>query len=163
MLQPAQLYEEELQKENIKAWYKPGNIYWTGYVGDSIISLPEDNYNRHCFVTIDSNDEVIGYITYAVDWNAMSADRFGAISFRKNSVEFALDLYKAICDCFNVYHFNRIGWCCYTDNPAIRGYRNFIKRHGGRECGYYREITKLQDGKLHDSVEFEILAYEFRK
>ena len=28
MLQPAQLYEAELQEENIKSWYKPENIYW---------------------------------------------------------------------------------------------------------------------------------------
>ena len=47
------------------------------------------------------------------------------------------------------------------DNPAIRGYRNFIKKHGGRECGYYRQIARLQDGKLHDRVEFEILKEEW--
>lgn len=57
---------------------------------------------------------------------------------------------------------NRISWFAYVENPAIRGYRNFIKKHGGRECGYYRQIAKLQDGKLHDSVCFEILASEFK-
>lgn len=58
---------------------------------------------------------------------------------------------------------NRISFRCYVDNPAIRGYRNFIRKHGGRECGYYRQNARLQDGKLHDSVEFEILACEFRR
>lgn len=30
MLKPAQLYEQQLQEENLKAWYKPENIFWNG-------------------------------------------------------------------------------------------------------------------------------------
>lgn len=161
MLKQAQLYKEKLQEENIKSWYKPENIYWSGSAGDYEIELPNNNYDKHCFVSVDKEENVIGYITYAVDWSSMSAYGFGIISFRKNSVEFAKDLYKAICDCFEVYHMNRISWYCYADNPAIRGYRNFIKKHGGVECGHSRQVARLQDGKLHDSVEFEILAEEF--
>lgn len=161
MLRPAQLYKEKLQEENIKSWYKPEDIYWHGGAGDCNIDLPDNNYESHCFVSVDKNDNVIGYIAYAVDWSAMSADRFGIISYRKNSMEFARDLFKVVCDLFEVYHMNRISWCAYADNPAIRGYRNFIKKHGGRECGYYRQVVRLQDGKLHDRVDFEILAEEF--
>ena len=108
------------------------------------------------------SNEQLSLIGYNVDWSAMCANRFGIISYRKNSLEFARDLYKVICDLFFKYHMNRISWCAYADNPAIRGYRNFIKKHGGRECGYYRQAVRLQDGLLHDSVEFEILAEEFR-
>ncbi len=163
MLKPAQLYKEKLQEENIKAWYKPENIYWNGGTGDSTIQLPDHNYDRHCFVSVDENDNVIGYIGYCVDWSAMSADRFGIISYRKYNLTFGKDLYKAICDIFEVYHMNRISWCCYEDNPAITGYRNFIRNHGGRECAYYRQVARLQDGLLHDMVYFEILAGEFKK
>ena len=35
--------------------------------------------------------------------------------------------------------------------------------HGGRECAYFRQYVRLKDGKLHDSVSFEILAEEFKK
>lgn len=93
----------------------------------------------------------------------MSADKFGIISFKKGSIEFVKDVYRVICNLFEIYHMNRISWFAYVDNPAIRGYRNFIKKHGGVECAYYRQITKLQDGKLHDAVNFEILAEEFHK
>lgn len=162
MLKPAQLYAEKLYEENIKSWYKPENIFWNGGPYDSQISLKEDNYDCHQFVSVDKEDNVIGYITYAVDWAAMSASSFGIISFKKNNMEFARDIYTAICNIFNVYHMNRIQWLCFADNPAIRGYRNFIKKHGGKECAYYRQATKLQDGKLHDSVCFEILHEEFK-
>lgn len=161
MLKPAQLYAEELQIKNTEAWYKPENIFWNGGAGDSSVNLPDNNYDSHCFVSVDKNNQVIGYIGYAVDWAAMSADRFGIISFDKGNMEFVRDLYKVICDLFEVYHMNRVSWMAFADNPAIRGYRNFIKKHGGRECGYHRQVAKLQDGRLHDSVEFEILAEEF--
>lgn len=162
MLKPAQLYKDKLQEENVKSWYKPENIFWNRGTGTSQINICEDNYNYHQFVSIDKEDNIIGYIDYAVDWSAMSAYNFGIISFRKGNLEFIKDLYKAICDLFNVYHMNRISWKAYIDNPAIRGYRNFIKKYGGRECGYYRQSVRLQDGKLHDSVAFEILSDEFK-
>ena len=163
MLKTAQLYENELQKEYLKSWYKQENIYLHGGPGEHLITLPNNNGERHCFVSVNKHDEVIGYITYCVDWSAMSAYGWEIISFRKGSIAFAKDLYRAICDCFEVYHMNRISWYCYADNPAIRGYRNFIKRHGGCECGHSRQVSKLKDGKLHDDVCFEILASEFRK
>ena len=163
MLRPAQLYKDQLEQKNIETWYRSEYIYWNVGTGDSMLNLPDNNYNMHCFVSVDKKDNVIGYISYAVDWYSMSADRFGIISYDKGNLIFVKDLYKVICNLFEVYHMNRISWRCYADNPAIRGYRNFIKKHGGRECGHYRKISKLQDGKLHDSVEFEILAEEFVK
>lgn len=163
MLKPAQLYREKLQEENIKAWYRPENIFWDGGSGDSQINIREDNYYCHQFVSVDKSDNVIGYISYAVDWAAMNADRFGIISFDKGNVLFVKDVYTAICDLFEKYRMNRVSWYAFADNPAVRGYRNFIKKHGGRECAYHRQVAKLMDGRLHDSIEFEILAEEFHR
>lgn len=163
MLKPAQLYKEQLQRKNIESWYKEENYFYHGSTTDYAIDIPDNNGNSHCFVSVDKNDNVIGYIAYSVDWSAMSADGWGMISFDKGNIEFVKDLHQAIYDCFKKYHMNRISWNCYADNPAIRGYRCFIKRHGGRECAYFRQYTKLKDGKLHDSVSFEILAEEFKE
>lgn len=162
MLRPAQLYKDKLAEENIKSWYDSRNIYWNGGVGDSVIDLPDHTYDRHDFVSVDKQNNVLGYIGYNVDWVAMSASRFSIISFQKGNMIFVKDLYQAICDLFYTYHMNRISWLAYADNPAVKGYRNFIKRHGGRECGYQRQVVKLLDGTLHDIVYFEILAEEFK-
>lgn len=163
MLRPAQLYKDELIEESIKSWYKPENIFYSGYSGDDLPDIPDNNYDSHHFVSVDKNDEIIGYICYAINWPAMSAYSFGIISFRKGNIEFARDVYQVVCDLFEKYHMNRISWKAYIDNPAVRGYRNFIKRHGGKECAYHRQIARLQDGRLHDMVEFEILAEEFHQ
>lgn len=162
MLRPAQLYKDRLYTEYVKTWYNPENMFYTGYTGDRVPEIPDNNYDSHHFVSVDKNNNLIGYISYSVDWGSMNADRFGIISFDKGNVEFARDVYKAVCNLFEIYHMNRVSWFAYVENPAIRAYRNFVKKHGGRECGYYRQNAKLQDGKLHDSVEFEILASEFR-
>lgn len=163
MLMPAQMYKEKLQRESIKAWYKLENMFWNGGAGDSLIRIEENNYDCHQFVSVDKDDNVIGYITYAVDWAAMNADQFGIISFDKGNILFAEDVYAAVCGLFEKFHMNRVSWFAFADNPAVRGYRNFIKKHGGRECAYYRQTAKLMDGKLHDAVVFEILAEEFKR
>lgn len=81
MLKPAQLYKDQLLKEYVKTWYKPENIYYTGWTGDSVPEIPDNNYDSHHFVSVDKNNNLIGYISYSVDWIAMNADRFGIISF----------------------------------------------------------------------------------
>ena len=82
MLMPAQLYTHELRAELLKSWYKTENIYWSGWTGDEIIDLPENNYDMHCFVSIDKK-KIVGYISYNINWVAMNADGFGVISFEK--------------------------------------------------------------------------------
>lgn len=163
MLKPAQLYKEQLQEANYKTWYRPEYRLYHGGTGSSEIKFDEDNCDRHQLVSVDADDNVLGYISYNIDWSAMSVSNFGIMSFKLGSIEFLRDVYKAICDIFEVYNMNRLHWFAYADNSAIRGYYNFIKKHGGRQCGYYRQIAKLYDGKMHDAVEFEILAEEFKK
>ena len=163
MLLPAQLFAEELKLKNAATWYDTAHyMYWNGDCGSSDITLSDNTYDNHQFVSVDKDNKVIGYISYAVDWTSLNADQFGAISFDIGNVIVAKDLAQAIDDIFHKYHLNRVQWFCYADNPAIRGYRSFIKKCGGRECAHYRQVTRLLDGKLHDAVSFEILASEYK-
>lgn len=162
MLKPAQLYKEELEKFFLRTWYDPKYMFYSGWTGNELLTIPDNNYDEHHFASIDSGGNVIGYISYRISWITMSANNFRIISIG-NSVEFAKDVYQAICNLFEKHNMNRVSWCAFVENPAIKGYRNFIKKHGGRECAYHRQVAKLLDGKLHDNVEFEILASEFKK
>lgn len=162
MLKPAQLYKKELEELYINTWYDPKYMYYTGWTGTELPNIPDNNYDKHCFASVDKDGNVIGYISYQVSFVTMSASNFGIVSF-KSSVEFAKDVYQVICNLFELYKMNRVSWSAFVENPAIKGYRAFIKKHGGRECAYHRQIGKLMDGKLHDDIEFEILASEFKK
>lgn len=163
MLIPAQLYKEELNKKNYETWYDQRYMYYHSGTGAYDIQLADNNCDKHQFVSVDKDNNVIGYISYKIDWQALSADNFGIISYDLGNLTFVKDVYQAICDLFEKYHMNRVSWFAFADNPAVKGYRNFIKKHGGIECAYHRQISKLVDGKLHDAIQFEILAEEFHK
>ena len=162
MLKPAQLYREQLREKELTSMYDINDRYFHSWCGAAVTDLKDDNWNNHIFVSVNDKDEVIGFIAYEVDHNALSTNSWGIVSFDKGNLAFIKDVYQAIYDVFYKYNFNRIEWCCYADNPAIRGYRNFIKRVGGIECGYKRQNKMLLDHTIHDTVEFEILKEEFK-
>lgn len=162
MLKPAQLYEEEIKLKKINGWYNKDNIYYYGGTGGSIISFDDNNIDSHDFASVDKDDNVIGYIGYYIDWKVKMVYGLSIISFDKGNLKLIKDLYQAIEDCFFKYNFNRIEWFCYSDNPAIRGYIKFIERCGGIQSGYCRQNIMLQDGKLHDTISFEIMKDEFK-
>ena len=162
MLKPAQLYKERLSKALIETWYDPRYQF---YNANEYCGVPEfsDNNERYWqFVSVGENDELLGYISFYADRKTLTANWWGALSFNIGNVRFIQDLFKLVGDVFFKYGFERISWICVADNPSIKGYRKFIKRHGGKECGYYRQNARLMDGKLHDEVCFEILKSEFK-
>lgn len=161
MLKPAQLYKEELQTENIKTWYLPENIYYNSSAGSDYIEILEDNYNCHQFVSVDKGNNIIGYISYNINWEVMSVTNLGIISFRKGNINFIKDVYQAIINIFEKYNMNRLEWFCVNENPALKSYEKLILKLGGNKCGYFKQCIKLMDGKIHDCVYFEILRTSF--
>ena len=161
MLKPAILFEQALQQKNMENWHNQEDIYYSDY--NSKIKISEDTWEQHQFVSLDKKGDIIGYITYKIDRASMSINSFGIISYDKGNTQFIKDVIQVIDDIFYKYNFNRLEWFAYVDNPAIKGYRKFIKRFGGRECGYYRQIGIMQNGKLGDGVRFEILKSDFKR
>lgn len=163
MLKSAQLYTDQINEKLIAGWYDLENQYYSCCVGTGMYEPDSHNGNVHAFASVDENDNVIGYIKYRVNWVALSATDFEIISFDKGNLIFIQDLSQVIHDIFEKYNLNRMDWICIADNPAMRGYRNFINKYGGSECGYYREAERLLDGKLHDYVVFELMKREFEE
>ncbi len=163
MLKPAQSYKEELLKEIVNMWYGEKTMYWNSSSHDSIISLSEDNYWSHQLVSVDVKGVLQGYITYEVDRVANKASGFGIISFNRNPMIFAADIKQAVIDIFIKFGFSKIEFFAYADNPAIKTYRKFIVKYGGREIGEYKRTARLQDGKWHDGVMFELFREDFKQ
>lgn len=161
MLRPAQLYKDELLKKHYEQWYKPETSYYSGSCNWGLRLEESDEYKRQ-FVSVDKNNNVIGYIAYNVDFLTRSASCFGMISYSKGNLDFVKDLYKVIKDLFMMEKFNRVEWWCFTDNPAVRGYKNFCKRFGGKIVGTLHNTCMFSDGSLHDSYIFEILREDLK-
>lgn len=163
MLDNAKKYEKEIQDKFLDTWYDMKYQYYRDTSGDRLPQLPDNCYDRRSFVSLDKEGKVIGFISYSYNDTAGTANNFGIINFGKPSYTFANDVLQVIADIFFKYKLRRIEWWCFADNPAIKGYRKFIKRFGGREVGHLREVSRLMDGKLHDGVIFEILREDLVK
>lgn len=158
MLKNALPYKEELIKKFQEVWYNVDYQYYSGGTGNRNLMIPDNNYEDHCFASIDRNGKVVGYIAYHVDYAAMSCCNFGAISFDRGNLTFTKDLFQAIDDIFTKYHMNRIDFWAFTDNPVVPTYHRLVEKYGGRVVGILEDTAKLIDGKLHSSIIFELKA-----
>ena len=99
MIASAQQYETELKQLYYNTFYDSKYMYYRGCWGTSELQIPNNNYNSHHFAIVE-NGEVIGYVTYAIDFASKVANNFGIISFKSNLC-FGRDLMKIIDDIFN--------------------------------------------------------------
>lgn len=162
MLDIAQKYPEELKKKFIETWYDKRYQYYRDSVGDRVPDLPDNCYHSRNFVSLDKKGNIIGYIAYNFSEVTETASCFGIISFDIGNMEFTKDVLQVFGDIFFKYNCRRVEFWCFEDNPAIKGYRAFIKRFGGREVGKLNRVCKLMDGEFHNSVIFEILAEDLK-
>lgn len=162
MLKPAILYADELLAKMKQTWYDPK--YFPYYSEE--MYLPElggDPKGRRDFVSVDENDNVIGYFSYQIDRRINGAYNFGIMSFDMGNLIFVRDILQGVDDIFVKYHLNRMDWMCYASNPALRGYRKFVKRYGGREVGKLTQAAITADGVLQDVCLFEVMAKDYLK
>ena len=163
MLKNAKIYEEEIKVAMREYWYDLRHQYVCGWYGCQDFNVGESNYEAHTFASIDpETGKLLGAIGYNVDWASKSASGFFAETLVDGgSVIFAQNILQVIDDIFRKYHFNRIDWNCWSDNPTIRSYRKLCKRFGGREVGTLKRKGRLIDGFLHDSTIFELLSEDY--
>lgn len=156
MLKPALLYKEEIQKELTKHNYTEDMIYYTGYLGHSLINIAENNDGDLYQYAIVENDKLIGYFTYHVNWYASCVSRFGLFAFDRNNRTIGIDIYKELKKLINDYHIHRIEWYMISGNPVERHYDKFCKKYNGRKF-VLTDAVKDRYGKYHNSVIYEIL------
>lgn len=164
MLKIANEYEEELRRLLLAASLEPRYMYYfSGPGGNEFERLSENTTWGRNFVSVDSDGKLLGYIAYSIDAYSERAHSFGFISFDIGNLIVVRDAQKVIKDIFEKYRLNSMCWHGYADNPVIGSYRRLCAKMGGRECGYQRESVKLLDGRLHDTVSFEVLKREYFK
>lgn len=162
MLRIANEYEEELRRRLRAASIDPRYMYYFGGPGsDGLDRLTDNTIWGRNFVSVDKEGKLIGYIAYSVDAFSERAHGFVFISFDIGNLSFIKDAQQVVVDIFEKYHLNSLSWFGYADNPVIGSYQRLCKMMGGRQSGYDREIVKLLDGKLHDSITFEVLSREY--
>lgn len=162
MLQPALLHKEEINKRFVGVWYDPNYMWYSMDAGLSIYDPADNSRDHHQFVSIDKDNNILGVISYSVNWETKSATNLGIMAFERFNLVFGKDLMQAIHNIFFKYNLNRLTFYSVADNPVVKSYRRFINQYGGTISGYEHQCCMLLDGKLHDMECYEIMAENFK-
>lgn len=148
-------YEPILRDKFASIWYKEKYQYYFNGGYRRIFKIKEDeNYFRQ-FVSIDKNNEVLGYICYGADFEVGLVYGFGAINFSDNKIVFGKDLAKVIDDIFCKFGFETMEWSVNIGNPVKRHYDNFCKKCNGTWMLKHRRSKKL-NGDFCDEQIYEV-------
>ena len=163
MLVPAIMYEEELKKKMRSIWFEDKYKYYiyNNYCSD--IQIDKDSWNKHQFVSIDSNGNIIGYIAYEVCRQTNACERMAAINFTDNIAIFGMDLGQALKDIFEKFKFRKLNFSVVVGNPIERSYDKLIQKYNGRIVGVYKKDALLIDGEYYDKKAYEIMREDYMK
>lgn len=144
-------FEEKYQFFNASNWYED-------------IVIDENSWNKHQFVSLDKNGNVLGFIDYKIDRNTNNVRGLRIINFSDNKLIFGLDCGRIIYDIFEKFGYAKLTFSVIVGNPIEKTYDKFIKRYGGRIVGTFKnEVVCVNSTTYHDMKYYEILKSEFDK
>lgn len=155
MLVQAIEYKEQIMKEMQKYFHTIDMLYCNGGMENwvpEIVDCP--GWWQFQYAIIDKNENLIGYLEYAVDWYASKAYNFGLFSFSRGNVLIGRDVFEKLEELISTLH--RVEWRAVSGNPACRAYDHFIKRHDGTKH-VLKDSIKDKDGNYHDDIIYEVV------
>ena len=114
-------------------------------------------------VSVDKNDNVIGFLSAKIDRASNRVSHIGAVNFGELNITFSKDFYKFLIDLFEIHNFYKIEWCVIVGNPAESMYNKIIERYHGNIIGISHESIKLDDGKYYDVKEYELFKRDYER
>ena len=157
MLVPAILYKEEIAKNFKKYYYTDDMMYETGYLDNWNPEIHENpDACTYQYAIVDSNEKLIGYIAYTIDWYSSSAYSFGLISFDRGNPIVGRDLFNEMEKLIHEYKLHRIEWRVVSGNPVKKHYDKFCNKYNGNIIKL-TDVFKDKYGNYRDSYIYEIL------
>lgn len=157
MLIPAILKKQEIENAFKKYYYSDEMMFETGSLDNWLPEISENpNGSRYQFAIVDSNEKLIGYVDYTIDWYSSCAHRFGLISFDKGNILIGKALKEIMDKLINEYHLHRIEWRMIGGNPVERSYDRFCKKYNGNKY-VLKDVFKDRQGNYHDDCIYEII------
>jgi hypothetical protein len=146
-LQP--LYQQIIFQEKYK-FYNFAD-YW-----DYELDLIKSSWEELAFVSVDNDDNIIGFLRAGLQRNVDKVSSLGILNFGKPNITFSKDLYQFLTDLFEKYNFRKIEFNMIVGNPIEKMYDKYINKYGGNIIGIKKKSTKLQDGQYYDVKQYEI-------
>ena len=158
MLIPAIIKKNEILEAFKKYYYSDDMMYETGGLGNWSPDIKEETESgRFQYAIVDSEENLLGYLDYHVDWYCSCASRFGLISFDRGNPIVGKDLFNELNKLINDYKLHRIEWRMVGGNPVERSYDRFCNKHGGTKY-ILHDVLKDKYGNYRNDVIYEIIT-----
>jgi hypothetical protein len=165
MLQPAIKYESQLRSKMVDITFDERFMFMFGSSYRDEIVLDNTTWNKHQFVSVNKNGEVIGFFQYNINRDCLDCYGLQIVNFKNDRLTpcFSKDLRICIRDIFYKFNFRKLGFSVVVGNPAEKFYDKYIHKIGGRIVGIKREEVKMLDGSYYDMKLYEVLREDFLK
>lgn len=157
MLDIAIKHKEELKKKMLDTWFQDKYKYYNYDLWYSDQTIDDETWNRHQFVSLDRDGNLIGYISYSVCRQTHNCSKLVIINFSDNKVIFGRDLAQVLIDIFEKFKFNKLSFSVVIGNPAEKSYDKWIRKYNGKIVGIKEKETRLMDGDYYDVKLYEIM------
>lgn len=157
MLIPAILKKEEILENFKKYYYTEDMMYETGGLNNWLPNIKEETETgRFQYAIVNSEDKLLGYLDYQVDWYSSCAHNFGLISFIRGNPIVGKDLFDELKKLMYEYKLHRIEWRMVGGNPIEKHYDKFCEKFNGTKH-ILKDVIKDKYGKYHDDIIYEII------
>lgn len=166
MLKQAILYKNSLPSCFAEASMDVRNKFYTNIYWKFDEILDNNEWNKHCFVSVDNSDNVVGFISANIDHNSHFVSDLAMIRLLKESkydILFAKDIKNFFVRTFTYYKYNKLDFSICIGSPHEYLYDRFASKYGGRIVGIKKRNFKLMDGTICDQKFYEILIEDFLK
>lgn len=185
MLVPAIQYKEEIGKQFKAIQYSDKYLWYTGSIDNYDIEVKTEG-DKFSFAIV-YQEELIGYVSFRVDWYCSMAYNFSLIKF-KDKVEdkeewvFRYDYstgehpliptsmimasaIREVIKMIESFNLHRIDFRCVSGNPAKEKYESIcwkIKDKGEYRTHYqiFHDNIKDRQGTYHDTICYELIRRE---
>lgn len=163
MIDSAVNHIEELKKKFNSIWFQDKYKYYNYNMWYDNFEVDNNTWHRHQFVSIDSNGNVIGYISYSVNRQTYNASELAIINFSDNIFTFGKDLKQVLVDIFEKFKFEKLSFSVVVGNPIEKSYDKLIAKYGGFIIGISTQETKLYDNEYYPVKYYEILRENYMR
>lgn len=160
-LKPAILYKDQIAQKSRELYYTDDSFYYNGYItNDPIIVKEGDDYNeRFQYAIVDNNKDLIGYISFHVDFYSKNADSFGLISFDRGNPIIGFAVKEVIDMLIEEFCIHRLEFRCIGGNPVKRHYDWFCRNMNGK-CHCLQDVIRDHRRDYHNVYIYEMIIEE---
>lgn len=137
-------------------------FYWSAsWHGFDVFEPDKSNWTNIQMVSKNTEGEVLGYMSAAINRDARYVDTLVVINFSDDKYTFGKDLREFLDRLLK--QFYKINFSVVIGNPIEKSYDKLVKKYNGRVVGIFEKDKRLMDGKLYDYKVYEVFSPYFKK